>query len=354
MNSENMNSRKVDCPKCKSPTSDFSLTSRLIVNRCQVCNVVWFDKDELGLWFHFDETATIASVKMPSSLDAPLVPSSPVMQNSTLECPRCSPSEVLAPLQLRDQIIYRCQTCLGHLVTMDGLKKFKEYKPVLSNKRIVESGARIHSSSQKIDRLDLRSEPRILVKQKRELVELIGIETKNKYEIYGHDSRLIAFCSEKGSGVFNFLSRTFFGHWRTFQLDILGPDQSLQLKINHPFRFLLPCFEVSFADGKQLGLIQQKFTIFSKEIEVSDFNTGSHFLMKSPFWRPWRFPFCRDKVEVATVEKKFSGIFSEIFTDKDNFVLTYLDPRLGNEDRALLLSAAIFIDLAFFEKKASS
>lgn len=354
MNNHTINSSIVNCPKCKSPTSDFSLTAKLTVNRCQTCNIVWFDKDELGLWFHFDETATIALVKLPASLDSPLGPRSLGIQNSKMECPRCNPAEVLVSLQLKDQVIYRCQTCLGHLVTMDGLKKFKDYKPVLSNRRSFESAARNNFSGQKLDRIDLRSEPRILVKQKRELVELIGIESKNKYEIYGHDSRLIAYCSEQGRGVFNFFSRMFFGHWRTFQMDILGPDQSLQLKINHPFRFLLPCFEVSYANGIRLGLIQQKFTIFSKELKISDFNTGSHFIMKSPFWRPWRFPFCRDKVEVAIVEKKFSGIFSEIFTDKDNFVLTYLDAKLGIEDRALLLSAAIFIDLAFFEKKASS
>jgi len=52
------------------------------------------------------------------------------------------------------------------------------------------------------------------------------------------------------------------------------------------------------------------------------------------------------------VKKKWSGLLTEAFTDKDNFAV-----ELGNLDenqRRLVLAAAIYIDLMFFEKKASS
>jgi hypothetical protein len=56
---------------------------------------------------------------------------------------------------------------------------------------------------------------------------------------------------------------------------------------------------------------------------------------------------------VATVEKKWSGLLTEAFTDKDNFAVKYDDPNLSNEERQLVLAAALFIDLQYFERKAN-
>lgn len=346
--------KSLNCPKCQKPASDFSLTPQLSVNRCLSCNVVWFDKDELGLWFHFDEVQTIASVKLPSSLESPLVPILSTPLKNVLCCPRCTPTEQLTALQLIDQMIYRCQTCLGHLVSMEGLKKFKGYKPILGTSRLSDLHAKSGPSRLIKDGIDLRAESQILIKQKRELAELVGIETRNKYEIYGSSSQLMAFAAEQGGDLLSFLSRTFFGHWRSFQIIIFGHDRIPQLRLNHPFRFFLPCLECQYPNGGPLGIIQQKFSLFSKKIEVTNTITGHQFWMSSPIWRPWRFPFHRGLIEVATAEKKFSGLFSEVFTDKDNFLLTFADPKLTNDDRLLLLSASIFIDLIYFEKKASS
>ena len=57
--------------------------------------------------------------------------------------------------------------------------------------------------------------------------------------------------------------------------------------------------------------------------------------------------------EVAKVQKKWSGLLTEAFTDKDNFHLTMSD-QLKPEDRLLILAAAIFVDLQYFEGKAKN
>jgi uncharacterized protein YxjI len=70
-------------------------------------------------------------------------------------------------------------------------------------------------------------------------------------------------------------------------------------------------------------------------------------------WRLWTFTFTKHERSVADVQKKWSGLFSEVFTDRDNFVLSFYDQDLNPSDRLLILSAAMFIDLQYFEKKNS-
>jgi uncharacterized protein YxjI len=72
----------------------------------------------------------------------------------------------------------------------------------------------------------------------------------------------------------------------------------------------------------------------------------------SPFWRIWTFPFVAGGREVARVSKKWAGLLSEAFLDKDNFAVELLDDTLGETERALVLAAAVFIDLQYFERKA--
>lgn len=65
-----------------------------------------------------------------------------------------------------------------------------------------------------------------------------------------------------------------------------------------------------------------------------------------------RRAFLASGKEVARVEKRWSGLFNEVFTDKDNFRVTYLEALTPNE-RALVLAASLFIDLQYFEREAS-
>ena len=62
--------------------------------------------------------------------------------------------------------------------------------------------------------------------------------------------------------------------------------------------------------------------------------------------------FEREGRELARVEKKWSGMLTEAFTDADRFRVAFDAPELSPDERALVLSAGIFIDLQYFERKA--
>ena len=71
--------------------------------------------------------------------------------------------------------------------------------------------------------------------------------------------------------------------------------------------------------------------------------------VRSPFFKFWKFEFERHGRIVATVSKKFSGILTELFTDKDNFRVEFQESTLTESERRVLMAASLFIDLQYFE-----
>src|SRR5436189_6422830 len=122
-----------------------------------------------------------------------------------------------------------------------------------------------------------------MIVQKRELAELFGIETRNKYAIEVNGAPL-AFAAEQGGGGVAFLARMFFGHWRTFEIHFFDNARLLVLRVVHPFRLFFQRLEVSMADGRALGAIQQRFAVFSKRFDVSDPSGRLLLRVSSPIW----------------------------------------------------------------------
>ena len=191
----------------------------------------------------------------------------------------------------------------------------------------------------------------LMIVQKRELAELFGIETRNKYSIEVNGAPF-AFAAEQGKGGLAFLARMFFGHWRQFEIHFFDNARQLVLRAVHPFRFFFQRLEVSTAQGRALGAIQQRWAIFSKRFDVTDGSGRLLLSVSSPLWRPWTFAFQRDGRELARVEKKWAGLLQEAFTDADRFRIAFESPELGLDERSLVLAAGIFIDLQYFERKA--
>lgn len=192
----------------------------------------------------------------------------------------------------------------------------------------------------------------IHVVQRRELVELLGFETRNKYSIEA-DGVPFAFAAEQGKGGLAFLARWFLGHYRRFEIHFFDAARSLVLRAVHPFRWFLQRLDVHAADGALLGSIQQRFAIFYKAFDVLDPQGRVLLSVRSPIFRPWTFSLTRYDQEVARIEKKWSGLLREAFTDADRFRILFLAPDLGLDERTLSLAAAIFVDLLYFENRGS-
>lgn len=207
-------------------------------------------------------------------------------------------------------------------------------------------------SSQTALTQSLQSAPELYVRQVRELAELFGFETRNKYAISTANREQIAYAAEQQKGFLGMILRQILGHWRTFEIAFFGPDRQPLFRAVHPFRFFFQRLEVYGNDGRLLGALQQRWGFFTKKFDVLGPDGRVLLEMRSGLLKIWTFPFYRNGAEQAVIEKKWSGAFSELFTDKDNFRVRFVSPTLSPEERILVLAAAVFVDLQYFEKKA--
>jgi uncharacterized protein YxjI len=200
--------------------------------------------------------------------------------------------------------------------------------------------------------MDLTSSNKIIVKQKRELWEMVGFETRNKYEIQNEQGAPLAFAAEQNKGFWGFIFRQFLGHWRRFNITIFALDHQPVLQIQNPFRWFFQRFEVKKPGGQELGYCQQRFGLFTKKFDLKATSSLRLLEMRSGLFKLWTFPIYFKGREVARISKKWGGLLKEMFLDADSFVVEFKDQQLTNDERQLILAASIFTDLQYFEKKA--
>jgi uncharacterized protein YxjI len=192
------------------------------------------------------------------------------------------------------------------------------------------------------------------VRQRKELGEIVfGFETRNKYEILDSDKRPVSFCAEQQKGLLGMLLRQVLGHWRDFDLHFFDQSRKEALIAHHPWRVFFQELHVTTPDGRPIGKLRQRWAWFTKRFDVEDANGRLLLEMKSGLFKLWTFPFFRGEQQVAEIKKKWAGALTEMFTDADNFAVSFMDPSLTDDERTLIMAAAIFVDLIYFEKKAN-
>ena len=116
----------------------------------------------------------------------------------------------------------------------------------------------------------LAQHQRLMVRQRHEMGELFGLETRNKYEVVSEGGAPVAYAAEQQKGFLGFLFRQSLGHWRTFDIQFFTADRAPFMTARHPFRFFFQRLEVFDHAGVLVGAIQQRFSIFSKRFDVQD------------------------------------------------------------------------------------
>lgn len=200
--------------------------------------------------------------------------------------------------------------------------------------------------------MNLRERKEVIVKQVFEGFELLGYETRNKYSIQTIEGSSIGYAAEQQKGVFNFLFRQFLGHFRKFDIHFFNNQKEETFMAHHPFRWYFQRLEINTPSGEKVGVLEKRFSMLSKKFDVQDSNGRVILEMRSPIWKFWTFPFFYKNQEVARVEKKWTGLLAESFTDKDTFLVKFNKEDLSESERQVILATSVFIDLQFFEKKA--
>ena len=194
----------------------------------------------------------------------------------------------------------------------------------------------------------LASTSGLVVRQIKEWGEILTpFETRNKYAVSDATSgdEIYFGAEEAGSG----LVRSILKAMRPFRISVLSRDGQAVLTITRPFRLYFHEAEIADPAGAPLGRVLRQFSLVRRIYSVVDSNGTEICQIFGPILRPWTFNILVNGTEFGQIQKKWSGLLKEGFTDTDNFGVTF-PPQFDSRQRALILGAVFLIDFAHFEE----
>ncbi len=98
-----MNTKRWTCPKCKAPSlSEFNTSEGVIVDFCDLCSGIWFDKNELAQYIELSIDIPEFSEMKQKAVKTDLV------------CPKCGLNLEELPFSSKTHILVdRCDGCGG-------------------------------------------------------------------------------------------------------------------------------------------------------------------------------------------------------------------------------------------------
>ncbi|KAK2167762.1 hypothetical protein LSH36_24g04001 [Paralvinella palmiformis] len=201
----------------------------------------------------------------------------------------------------------------------------------------------------------------LLVHQQVELLEaFVGFETNNKYEIKNSMGQRVYFAAEDTCCC----TRNCCGSERPFDIKICDNTGREVIHLESPLRCdtcWFPCclkkVEVQAPPGHTIGYVRQAWSVCKPKFKIMNAEDEQVLVIEGPcltcnFCGDVEFQvFANDgETHVGQIRKQWSGIVKEMFTDADNFGVTFpidLDVKV----KATLLGAIFLIDFMFFEKE---
>ena len=177
------------------------------------------------------------------------------------------------------------------------------------------------------------------------------LDFENCYQVYDEKGDSIGSIKQKLSKLQILRTLIFDKRMLPFVLEIKNSDGQLEASISRGWTFWLPIITIKNAHGIAIGTIKQKFNLFQPTFKL--FNTEEVLVAEiKGDLLAWNFKICdASNKEIGTISKKWAGVFKEIFTSADKYNVN-IDSNYSNmENKILILSCAITIDMVLKESK---
>jgi len=191
-----------------------------------------------------------------------------------------------------------------------------------------------------------------LVKQQVETFEVItGIETENKYQVLGAKGGSPQFGPVMALEKSSFMWRCLCKNRRPWTIRLDEAPHGLILE--RPFRWTMQEVRVYAGSEKQyLGMVKRSCAgfPFQRNFSLTDASGEPVLQIYSPFFSfGWNFDLQDlDGTSLGKIKKEWAGVMQELFTDADNFGVSFPE-RLPPSVKALVLASVFLIDFCFFE-----
>ncbi|BFZ00262.1 hypothetical protein BsWGS_03302 [Bradybaena similaris] len=199
----------------------------------------------------------------------------------------------------------------------------------------------------------------LLVKQKIEALEAFtGFETNNKYEVKNTMNQRVYIAVEDTCCC----TRNCCGASRPFDMKIMDNHKREVMHLSRPLRCsscFFPCclqkLTVEAPKGSVIGYVRQAWSCCHPKYKINSASDQTLLRVKGPCCRcnmcgdiEFQITSADEETHVGEITKQWSGIGKEIFTDADNFGVTFpLD--LDTKTKATVLGAVFLIDFMYFE-----
>lgn len=127
-------------------------------------------------------------------------------------------------------------------------------------------------------------------------------------------------------------------------MTIFNQERKPEYTLEFPFRWFFKTLYVKNSSGQKIGHLQQCFAIFRKKFDIHDRTGKKSAYINSSFFRFWTFDVFKVG-KIASIQKKWPGAPGEFFTDKDNFVISYVDPEMQEETKTLIIATCLMVDI---------
>ena len=105
-------------------------------------------------------------------------------------------------------------------------------------------------------------------------------------------------------------------------------------------------------EGHKLGSVHQRFAFFARLYDVLGPSGEVLATLRGPFFKPWTFHIEQNGQQVGLIQKRWSGFGKEMFTDADNFGVTFENVRDARL-RTLVVAATFLLDFVHFENRGN-
>ncbi len=192
---------------------------------------------------------------------------------------------------------------------------------------------------------------RLSVRQRKKWLEiLLSFEAKNSYEVFDETQQAVFRVEEVDAGFFSLLRRLIMGPTRPFRSQVVDLHQGQPIMmLRRYFRFFFPKMDVYAGDGQLIGSIEGQFNLIRRIYELRDSSGQLIGTLFGPFFKPWTFEIRQNDQQLGVIQKRWSGLGKELFTDADNFGVDLAqipDPTL----KALAFAATVLVDVVHFER----
>ncbi|TNN21185.1 Phospholipid scramblase 2 [Schistosoma japonicum] len=205
----------------------------------------------------------------------------------------------------------------------------------------------------------------LFIKQKVDVIEsFVHFEAQNRYICLNKSGQVVYKCYEESS----LCSRYICGSSRPFVLHIVNDNNAEVIRVTRPYRcdchpccsFLDCCqeeLEVQSPVGNTIGFVKRVFSSCNLDYHIRDRNGNTVLQLRGPiccFCECWgldivfKVTSADGSEEIGEITRSWSGIVKELFTDADNFSISFpldLDVKI----KAILLGAVFLIDFSYFE-----